>query len=339
MPGLFDPWSIGSLSLKNRVVVSPMCQYQAQETGNVTDWHLVHYGSMALGGAALMIIEATAVLAQGRISVHDVGLYAPEHESGLRKIVDFAHLQGTKIGVQLAHAGRKADIPGPIVAPSEIAFSNRYAVPQALDREGLKAIREAFVKAAQRAVDAGFDFIELHAAHGYLLHEFISPLSNQRTDEYGGNEQGRLRFVLEVIDAMVEAVAHKIPVGIRVSATEYHPQGYNERQMTDYCKEFIRHGITVLDVSSGGNVPLVPEVYPGYQVGFANMIKQAVSVPVIAVGMLDDPKLAEYVVRSGQADAVAIGRGFLRDKHFAHTAAKSLGYEVEVPKSYERAYR
>ncbi len=338
MPGLFDPLSIGQLELQNRIIVSPMCQYMALETGEITEWHVVHYGSMALGGPSLVMVEATGVEARGRISVNDVSLYDDVHVGGLRRIADFVHQQGVKIGVQLAHAGRKANVPDPILAPSAIRFSDHYQVPQEMSRAHQEEVLTAFRAAALRAIDCGFDIIEIHMAHGYLLHQFLSPFSNQRTDEFGGSPHNRARFPLQVIDTVKKAVANRIPVGIRVSATDYVSGGYNEVDMVQFCKMFVDHGIEVIDVSSGGNAPIAPPIYPGYQVPFASLIKRAVSVPVIAVGMLDDPLLAEHVVRSGETDAVAVARGFLRDKHWGHSAAKALRVVPRVPKPYERAY-
>ncbi len=338
MPGLFDPWSIGQLELQNRIIVSPMCQYMALETGEVTEWHVVHYGSMALGGPSLVMVEATGVEARGRISVHDVSLYDDVHVGGLRRIVDFVHQQGVKIGVQLAHAGRKADVPDPILAPSAIRFSDHYQTPLEMSRAHQEEVLTAFRAAALRAIECGFDIIEIHMAHGYLLHQFLSPFSNQRADEFGGSPHNRARFPLQVIDTVKKAAANRIPVGIRVSATDYVSGGYNEADMVQFCKAFVDHGVDVIDVSSGGNAPIAPPFYPGYQVPFAGLIKRAVSVPVIAVGMLDDPLLAEHVVRSGETDAVAVGRGFLRDKHWGHSAAKALRAAPRVPKPYERAY-
>ncbi len=338
MPGLFDSWSIGQLELQNRIVVSPMCQYMALDTGEVTDWHIVHYGSMAMGGPALVIVEATGVEARGRISMNDVGLYDDKHMDGLRRIVDFVHQQGVRIGVQLAHAGRKADLPEPILAPSAIKFSDHYQTPQEMSRAQMDEVLAAFRAATQRAIACGFDIIEIHMAHGYLLHQFLSPFSNRRTDEFGGSEHNRARFPLQVIDAVKQTAANRIPVGIRVSATDYIPEGYNEVDMVEFCKVFVEHGVAVIDVSSGGNAPVAPPVFPGYQAPFANLIRRAVTVPVIAVGMLEDPLLAEHVVRSGEADAVAIARGFLRDKHWGHSAAEALHIAPRVPKSYARAY-
>lgn len=337
MPSLLDSWTVGTLALQNRIVVSSMCQYMADDNGFVTDWHNVHYGSLALGGAALTMVEATAVEARGRISTRDLGLYDDKHIEGLRKIVSFAHAHGTKIGIQLAHAGRKADVPDPIVAPSAIAFSDRYQTPHALGEEELAGIVQLFAQAAVRAVQAGFDFLEIHAAHGYLLHQFLSPFSNHRQDSYGKDLTGRMRLTREVIAAVL-AAAPTVPVGIRISASDYHEAGYDAPEAAVFSEQFAKDGVACIDVSSGGNTPVAPHVYPGYQVPFAALVKSRVQVPVISVGMLDDPLLAEHVVQSGQADAIAIARGFLRDPHWGHNAAKALGHKAQPPTPYARAY-
>ena len=338
VPGLFDPWRAERVEFSNRIVVSPMCQYMADEAGHTTDWHLVHYGSLALGGAGLVMVEATAVEARGRISPRDVGLFSDSHVPGLRRIVDFAHGHGARIGIQLAHAGRKADLPDEIVAPSAVRFSDHYQVPRALAPDDLEAVAAAFAAAARRAVAAGFDLVEVHAAHGYLLHEFLSPLSNVRPDEYGGTAARRASFPLRVIGAVRAAVAGRIPVGMRISASEYRDDGFTLAEAADFCRRAADGGIAFVDVSSGGNVPAAPPAYPGYQVPLAEAVKKSAGVPVIAVGMLDDPHLAEFVVASGKADAVAVARGFLRDKHWAHRAAIALGRTPQPPAPYRRAY-
>lgn len=338
MPGLFDDVAIGRLSLKNRIVVSPMCQYMAGGDGKATTWHMVHYGSFVLGGPGLVMVEATAVEARGRISVHDLGIYDDAHVEPLRGITEFIHQQGGKIGVQLAHAGRKAVVDEPIVAPSAIPFDDRYATPVAMTAEDMEKVQNAFELAAERAVQAGFDLIEVHAAHGYLLHEFLSPMSNHRQDEYGGSNENRLRFVRQVIRRTIAAVAGKIPVIVRISASEYSAGGYSFEDVLHFCQELVQEGVAAIDVSSGGNVPTPPSAYPGYQAPFAEAIKKTLQVPVIAVGMLDQPMLAEHLVQSGKVDLVAIGRGFLRDKHWAHSSALALGKPMQVPESYRRGY-
>ncbi|MCY0874849.1 MAG: NADH:flavin oxidoreductase/NADH oxidase [Firmicutes bacterium] len=338
MPSLSDSWSVGTLELHNRIVVSSMCQYMAQGDGRVTDWHMVHYGSLALGGAALTMVEASAVEARGFISTRDLGLYDSQQVEGLSRIVSFAHQHGTKMGIQLAHAGRKADVPEPIVAPSALAFNDRYQTPRALQEGEIAEIVERFAAAAKRAVEAGFDVLEIHAAHGYLLHQFLSPFSNKREDRYGGDFEGRIRLTLEVIAAVRATVSSSVPVGVRISATDYHADGYDGHEAARFSKRFADAGAAFIDVSSGGNTPVPPHVYPGYQVPLAALVKAQVSVPVIAVGMLDDPLLAEHVIQSGQADAVAIARGFLRDPHWGHKALQTLGHPVTPPTPYARAY-
>lgn len=339
MAGLFDEMTVHGLTLKNRIIVSPMCQYQANTDGSVTDWHTVHYGSMALGGAGLMMMEATSVESRGRISEHDVGIWHDDHIPGLAKIVEFAHKWDTKIGIQLGHAGRKADLKTEIVAPSAVSFSHRYQNPTALSKADIATVVQAFADAAERAVKAGFDMVELHGAHGYLIHQFLSPVSNVRTDEYGGSRENRVRFPIEVIAAVRQAVGQVMPIFLRVSGSEYADTGYSVDDMITYCQAFQAAGVDLIDVSSGGNLPTAPPaVYPGYQVPFADIIHRTVGIPVASVGMLEDPVLADHVIRSGRADMVVIGRGFLRDKHWAHNAAKALGHVVTPPKPYERAY-
>ncbi|GGI97072.1 oxidoreductase [Alicyclobacillus cellulosilyticus] len=335
---MFDPVSFRGLTLKNRIMVSPMCQYQAGPDGVATDWHFVHYGSLALGGAGLIMVEATAVESRGRISNRDLGLYDDRHVDGLRRMVAFVHSQGVRIGVQLAHAGRKADLAEPIVAPSAVRFSERYQVPHALTEAGLDEVEQAFAAAARRAVAAGFDVIEIHAAHGYLLHQFLSPISNLRTDAYGGSAAGRLRFPLRVVQAVRRAIPDDMPLFIRVSASEWDDRGFTLDEVIQFCQAFREAGVDLVDVSSGGNTPSPPRVYAGYQVPFAQAIRERVKVPVAAVGLLDQPVLADAVIQEGRADLVAIARGFLRDKHWGHTAARALGHPVDPPRSYQRAY-
>lgn len=339
MPGLFDPLEVRGLSLRNRIMVSPMCQYQALSDAMPTSWHVVHYGSLALGGAALVMVEATAVESRGRISERDLGLYTDQHVAALRGIVDFAHSQGTVMGVQLGHAGRKADLRESIVAPSALAFSSKYQTPQEMSVQQLEEVIEGFRQAAKRAVSAGFDCIEIHAAHGYLLHQFLSPISNQRADLYGSNREGRIRFPLQVVEAIREVVPETMPIFVRVSGSEYSEEGYSIDDMVYYCNRFREVGVDLIDVSSGGNLPTAPpNLYAGYQVPFAETIREGTGLFVASVGMLDDPVLADFIVQSGRADVIAVARGFLRNKHWGHHAAVTLGKPVHPPKPYERAY-
>ncbi|WP_223204041.1 NADH:flavin oxidoreductase/NADH oxidase [Alicyclobacillus acidoterrestris] len=340
LAGLFDPLAIGGLTLKNRIVVSPMCQYQAEETGYINDWHTVHYGSLALAGASLMFVEATSVEARGRISNRDVGLYEDGQVEGLRRIVDFAHRQDVLVGIQLNHAGRKADLDSEPIAPSAIAFSDRYKLPQAMTEEDMSQVICAFEESAKRAVEAGFDVIEVHAAHGYLLHQFLSPLSNQREDGYGGSREGRLRFPLAVVRAVRAVIPQEMPLFVRVSAREYHPAGLTMDDMRYYAQAFKDAGVSLIDVSSGGNVPTPPDkVYAGYQIPLAEAIRRDIDILVGGVGMLDDPILADSIVQSNRADLIFIARGFLRNKNWGHDAALALSHPVEPPVPYVRAYK
>jgi len=338
MTKLFEGIQLRDLSLKNRIMVSPMCQYQSDDTAEVKAWHEVHYGSLALGGAGLVMVEATAVEARGRITERDLGLYRPEHMDGLRKIVTFAHQQGAAMAVQLGHAGRKAAVSQDIVAPSSLRFSRHYKQPLEATPSQLQEIVEAFRQAAARAVEVGFDFIELHGAHGYLLNQFLSPISNQRKDEWGESRENRLRFPLAVVKAVRSAMPDSMPLCIRVSATEFSPEGYSMDDMIYYCRQFKAAGVDIIDVSGGGNTTAAPCVYPGYQVQYAESIREGVGIPVIAVGLLDDARLAESVLQDNRADMIAIARGFLRNKHWALQAARDLNEPVLSPEPYKRAW-
>nr|WP_326492949.1 NADH:flavin oxidoreductase/NADH oxidase [Alicyclobacillus fastidiosus] len=339
LAGLFDPLVIRGLTLNNRIVVSPMCQYQAEANGYINDWHIVHYGSLALAGASLLFVESTAVEDRGRISSRDVGLYEDGQVEGLRRIVQFAHAQGVKMGVQLNHAGRKADLDDDIIAPSAVAFSDRYRTPREMTPEDFASVLEAFQQSARRAVAAGFDVIEIHAAHGYLLHQFLSPLSNRRQDEYGGEREQRLRFPLEVVRAVRAVIPHDMPLFVRVSASDYHPNGLSIEDLRYFTQAFRDAGVSLVDVSSGGNVPVAPDkVYAGYQIPLAESIRSHVDVLIGGVGMLDDPVLADSIVQSNRADLIFIARGFLRNKNWGHDAAIALRQPVRPPAPYVRAY-
>jgi len=353
MSALFTPVSLGKLTLKNRIIIPPMCQYSAVD-GKMTDWHLIHLGALALSGAGLLIIEATAVEPIGRISPADVGLWSDDTEAAMGKILSAIRQYSTMpIAVQLAHAGRKASSQTPwdggqliapehggweTVAPSAVAHGAHEAPPLALDAAGLARIKQAFVDAALRAYRLGIDVIELHAAHGYLLHEFLSPLSNKREDDYGGNLAHRMRFPLEVFDAVKAALPDDYPVGVRLSASDWVEGGWDVEQSTVFAKELEQRGCAFLHVSSGGVSPLqqIPLV-PGYQVGFAEHIKQSTTMPIIAVGLITEAEQAEHIVASGQADMVGIARGILYDPHWPWHAAAALGATVDAPKQYWRS--
>lgn len=329
-----------------------MCQYSSQD-GFATDWHLVHIGCRAQGGAALVVMEATAVLPEGRISPGDLGLWKDEHIPALQRIVQFVHSQGSRAAIQLAHAGRKASMSIPYagesllspaeggwqpVAPSALAFSSAYALPQALDQDGISAIVHAFARAAHRALKAGFDLVEIHAAHGYLLHEFLSPLANQRTDAYGGSFQNRARLLLEVVDAVrAEWPAH-LPLFVRISATDWAPGGWSIDESVQLAHLLRDHGVDLIDVSSGGQVhgAQIP-VGPGYQVEFAARIRREAGVPTGAVGLITDPVQANAIISQGEADLVFLAREMLRDPYWPLHAAAALGEPASWPWQYLRA--
>jgi 2,4-dienoyl-CoA reductase (NADPH2) len=351
-PHLFAPLALRGVTLRNRVGVSPMCQYSSPD-GLATDWHLVHLGSRAVGGAGLVMTEATAVTPQGRISPEDLGLWDDRHIEPLARVVRFIRAHGAAAGVQLAHAGRKASVrrpweggaplaPGeggwPVVGPSPLPFAVGWPVPQALDEAGIREVVAAFRRAALRAMDAGFDLVEIHAAHGYLLHEFLSPLSNRRTDRYGGSPENRMRLLLEAAGAVRAAVRNRVPLFVRISATDWVEGGWDVEQSVALARELGRHGVDLIDCSSGGLVPhaRIP-VAPGYQLPLAERVRRKSGVRTAAVGLLTEPAQADAVVRSGQADLVLLGRVLLRKPYWPLHAAKALGRDVPWPVQYGRA--
>ncbi|MGB7549394.1 MAG: NADH:flavin oxidoreductase/NADH oxidase [Terracidiphilus sp.] len=351
-PPLFSPFQLRSVSFANRIGVSPMCQYSSQD-GFADDWHLVHLGSRAQGGAGLVFVEASAVLPEGRISSGDLGIWKDAHIPGLEQIARFLHSQGVRAGIQLAHAGRKGSMAIPFagerlllpeeggwqpVAPSAVAFAPDYALPQALDQAGIAAVVRAFALAAQRALAAGFDFVEIHAAHGYLIHQFLSPLANRRTDAYGGSFRNRTRLALEVVDAVrAEWPAH-LPVLVRISATDWVDGGWSIDESVELARLFRQHGVDLVDVSSGGLVPdaRIP-VGPGFQAPFAARIRAEASIPTAAVGLITDPAQANAIVAEGQADLVLLAREMLRDPFWPVHAAAALGEPASWPVQYLRA--
>ena len=350
---LFTPLNLGSLELKNRIVVAPMCQYSAVD-GTMSDWHLMHLGQFAVGGYGLVMVEATGVEAAGRITPGCTGLWSDENEAAMARVVRFFRDYGNSpIGIQLAHAGRKAscDVPwaggAPLTderkwqtsAPSALPYDDNWHVPEAMDGAALVRVRDAFVQAAERAVRAGFDVIELHGAHGYLLHEFMSPLSNQRNDEYGGSLENRQRYPLEIFDAVRAVVPDRIPVGMRVSATDWVEGGWSLDETVSLAGELKGRGCAFLDVSSAGNSPQQKIVNgPGYQVPFASEIKRNTGITTMAVGRITDPLQAETIVASGQADCVALARGALYDPRWPWHAADALGAQAAFPPQYMRTH-
>ncbi|MGH9740484.1 MAG: NADH:flavin oxidoreductase/NADH oxidase [Candidatus Acidiferrales bacterium] len=349
---LFDELKIREVTLRNRIVVSPMCQYSCTD-GFATDWHLVHLGSRAVGGAAAVITEASAVTAEGRISPADLGIWKDEHIAPLARIATFIRGQGAAPGIQLAHAGRKGSTRRPWeggggipdseggwtpVAPSAIAFEERYRTPVELDGRGIRAIVDAFAAAAGRAQRAGFRVVEIHAAHGYLIHEFLSPLSNQRTDEYGGSLENRARFAREVVTAVRGTWPVELPLFVRISATDWVEGGWDADQSVELAKQLKKLGADLIDCSSGGTAPgaKIP-VGPGYQVPFAEKIRREAGVMTGAVGMITDAKQADQIIRDGKADLVLLAREFLRQPYWPIHAAGELGQELAWPAQYLRA--
>ena len=352
MSKLFEELKLREVSFLNRIWISPMCQYSS-ENGFPTDWHLVHLGSRAVGGAGAVIFEATAVSPEGRISPADSGIWLDEHIPAFKRIADFVKGQGSVSGIQLAHAGRKASTTPPwdgglkvdivdggweVVAPSPIAFSGDFPQPRDMDEGDIRKVIEDFGVAARRAVEAGFQLIEVHAAHGYLLHEFLSPLSNLRTDEYGGSLENRMRLSLEVAGRVREVVPESIPVFVRISATDWVEGGWDIDQSVELCSRLKEIGIDLIDVSSGGLVPNAKiAIGPGYQVPFAKEIRARARIKTGAVGLITEPQQAEQILRDGDADAVLIARESLRDPYFPFRAAGELGAAADVPKQYARA--
>lgn len=352
MSMLFSPLKVGQLEVPNRVVIAPMCQYSAEE-GCARHWHLIHLGQLAASGAGLLIIEATAVAPEGRITPFDLGLYSDAAEEALVKVIGAARaVSDIRLGLQLAHAGRKASSQAPwdggallspaqggwpTVAPSAVPHSPGETPPAALDEAGLQRIRQAFAQAAARAARLGLDLVEVHAAHGYLLHEFLSPLSNRRTDRYGGSLENRMRFPLEVFESIRAAFPSDKPVGVRISATDWVDGGWDVTQSIAFSRAVEERGCAYVHVSSGGLSPdQKMTVGPGYQIPFARQVRERVALPVVGVGLVTEPEHAEAIVLQGQADLVALGRGMLYDPRWPWHAAAKLGGQVSAPRQYWR---
>ena len=355
MPQLFDPFSLRGVTLRNRIGVSPMCEYSAQG-GFPTDWHLVHLGSRAVGGAGLVITEATAVEPCGRISPQDTGLWSDAHTRAWAPIARFITQQGAVPGIQLAHAGRKASTARPWeggagvadadggwepVAPSALAFADDYRLPHALSRGDIGDIQEAFVAAARRSLDAGFRWIELHAAHGYLAHQFLSPLSNRRGDEYGGSFGNRIRFLLETVRAVRATWPEDLPLTVRLSCTDWAEGGWTLPETVDLSRRLRAEGVDLIDCSSGGAVPRAQiPVGAGYQVPFAEAVRREAGVATAAVGMIAEPMQADEIIRNGRADLVFLARELLRQPYWPLHAARVVHQKdrAPVPVQYARAF-
>jgi len=353
MAHLFEPLAVRGITFKNRIFVSPMCEYSSTD-GFANDWHLVHLGSRAVGGAALVLTEATAVAANGRISPDDLGIWKDEHVEFLSRITRFVKQQGAVPGTQLAHAGRKASTAAlfkgglalspdqggwdNVLAPSALQFAEGYPQPKEMSKADIAATVQAFAAAALRAHEAGFEVIEIHAAHGYLLHEFLSPLSNRRQDEYGGSFENRIRIVKEVVSVVRSQWPEGNPLFVRISSTDWVEGGWTIEDSITLARELKSLGVDLIDCSSGGNVAKarIP-IGPGYQAEFAERIRKDAAIATGAVGMITAPEQADHIIRSGQADAVLLAREMLRQPYWPLHAAKALGHAIAWPKQYERA--
>ncbi|WP_057765762.1 NADPH dehydrogenase NamA [Cytobacillus praedii] len=334
---LFTPFTIKNTTIKNRIVMAPMCMYSCpNEDGMVENWHKTHYTSRAVGQVGLIILEATAVTPQGRISPNDLGIWSDDHIAGLKELTDLMKEHGAATGIQLAHAGRKAVLEGEIIAPSALAFNEKMKQPKEMTIEEIQETIDSFKQGAERAQKAGFDIIEIHGAHGYLINEFLSPLSNQRTDEYGGSPENRYRFLREIIEAI--KTVWDGPLFVRVSAHDYHEKGLTAKDYVQFGKWMKEQGIDLIDVSSGAVVPARIHTYPGYQVKFSEKIKEEAGIPTGAVGLITAPLHAEEILQNDRADLIFLARELLRDPYWPRTAAKELGVNIESPKQYERGW-
>ena len=354
MADLFTPLNQRGVTFRNRIAMSPMCQYSSID-GYANDWHFIHLTSRAVGGAGLVFTEAAAIEPRGRISPQDLGIWTDKHIEGLAKIVSGIEEFGAIAGIQLAHAGRKASTATPweggkvldenaggwrsVVSASAIAFGENYHIPKALNIEEIGKIIDAFVQAARRSVEAGFKVIEIHAAHGYLLHQFLSPLSNHRQDEYGGSWENRTRLVREIAQKVRDILPDSYPLWIRISATDWLENGWDIEQSIALADKLKYLGVDLIDCSSGGILPTVkPPTNPGYQVPFAERIRHEANIPTGAVGLITEPEQADQIIRQGQADIVLLGRELLRDPYWPHRAAKQLEKNQVWPVQYNRAW-
>lgn len=349
---LFSALTIRSVTLKNRIALSPMCMYSSKE-GYANEWHKAHLGSRAVGGCALVMTEATAVAPNARISPQDLGIWSDDHIPDLKSITTFVHEQGAVAGIQLAHAGRKASTAAPweggkplsvenggwqLLAPSALAFSPEHTIPHQMTADDIQNAIDQFQVAAKRALDAGFKVVEIHAAHGYLIHEFLSPLTNQRTDKYGGSLENRQRFCCEVIQAVRHVWPEHLPLFLRISATDWCEGGWDIKQSIELAKNAKALGVDLIDVSSGAIIPNVAvPTEPGYQVGFAEAIREAAQCKTGAVGLITEPQQANDIVKGQQADMVLLGRQLLREPYWSFRAASELKFDVAWPNQYLRA--
>ncbi len=356
MPGLFDPFTIKEITLRNRIGMSPMCQYSYHD-GFSNDWQLMHLGARAVGGAGLIIAEATAVDPAGRITPYDVGIWSDEHIPPLQRVANIIHSQGAVPGIQIAHAGRKACVGRPwgeergkpitnkdtrwwqAVAPSSIAFTPLHQLPHELTVAEIHGIQKAFTAAARRAYEAGFEWLEIHAAHGYLIHEFYSPFSNHRQDEYGGSFENRVRFLMETIDKVQMVWPKHLPLTVRISGTDWVDGGWVVEDSIELAKLLKKTGVDLVDCSSGGNIADATLPFgAGYQVPISEQVRNQANIPTATVGMITEPQHADEIIRNERADIVLLGREFLRDAYWPLHAAKELGVDFAVPPQYLRAF-
>ncbi len=334
----FSPYKLGNIELKNRLVMPPMCMYSGTLDGMATEFHYTHYETRAVGGAGLIIVEATGVTPNGRISDHDLGIWSDEHLPGHTEIARRIKKNGACPGIQIAHAGRKSEAVDTMpVAPSPIPFSEKYRTPIELTREGIDEVVKAFVDGARRAVEAGYEMIEIHGAHGYLNHEFLSPVTNLRKDEYGGSLENRCRLLKRIIKEIKDAIPDQVALALRVSASDYAPEGIDGDEMVHIINE-VKEGLDIIHVSSGGTLPVRMNVYPGYQVQFAEKIKKACGVDTIAVGLINSLDMVEEVLQNERADLVALGRLLLRNPYFPLQAYAEAGLNEAIPPQYQRGF-
>ncbi|RKD31560.1 NADPH dehydrogenase NamA [Thermohalobacter berrensis] len=337
MAKLFEPFRIKSLLLPNRIVMPPMCQYSSNQDGFVNAWHLTHYATRAIGKVGLIIVEATAVEPKGRITSKDLGIWSDKHIEGLKKIVDICKSYGAKVGIQLAHAGRKSQVTDETpVAPSPIPFSTDYKTPNELSVDEINDIVEKFKNGAKRALKAGFDIIEIHSAHGYLLNEFLSPLTNKRNDNYGGSLENRVRLLNQVLKEVKKVWPDDKPISVRISAEEYDKKGNHPEDLVNILN-LLKDKPDIYHVSSGGVINTKINVYPGYQIKHSEIIKRGTNKPTIAGGLITQSYMAEEILQNKRADLVFVGRELLRNPYWPLQAAHELNHEIEWPKQYERA--
>ena len=328
---LFEPFTLKKTTFKNRIVLPPMCMYQADEEGHANDFHVIHYGSMALGGPGLILVEATAVSPNGKISSNDLGIWSDDHIEGLKRISDAIRKQGSIPGIQINHAGRKSKTEEPW-APSALAFDGNHLVPKEMTIDDINETIMAFQKAAQRANQAGFDVLEIHAAHGYLIYQFLSPLTNQRVDRYQNHGQ----FLVDITEAISNVWPKDKVLAVRISATEYAQGGVTPTMASAVLNRLKAFGMDLIDVSSGGNQIVKIPIYPGYQLGLAKIIKEETGLPVIGGGLIEHLTMAEYAVSAQQCDFVYLGRALLRNPHLILNQAKEVGYDIAYPEPYQR---